>query len=294
MGDSLTTILLATDESPEAERAEGMAVRISSGLGAGLHLLYVEPMPEAYINQWSMAGSDFAGDLRRRAEEEARQKVSGRAEKIKEAGGKVAGVHGKVGQPEAQIVRLAEEIGAGLVVVGSRGLGPLRRALMGSVSMGVVHHAHGSVLVVRGDGHLPGKILLALDGSEESKAASKVAAEITKTTGSGLGVMVCLPVVSPYPYPLAKDTWEQARDEARSLVEEQARRLGEETGTKVEARLAFGKPDEEIVRAGEELGANLIVMGSRGLGPLRRALLGSVSDSVVRHAHCPVLVVRKP
>ena len=56
--------------------------------------------------------------------------------------------------------------------------------------------------------------------------------------------------------------------------------------------LAFGKPDEVIVRLGEELEASLIVTGSRGLGGVRRALMGSVSDSVVRHAHCPVLVVR--
>ena len=49
----------------------------------------------------------------------------------------------------------------------------------------------------------------------------------------------------------------------------------------------------EIVALAEELGADLIVMGSRGLGGVRRALMGSVSDSVVRHAHCPVLVVRQ-
>jgi nucleotide-binding universal stress UspA family protein len=51
--------------------------------------------------------------------------------------------------------------------------------------------------------------------------------------------------------------------------------------------------DLEIVALAEELGADLIVMGSRGLGGVRRALMGSVSDSVVRHAHCPVLVVRQ-
>jgi nucleotide-binding universal stress UspA family protein len=48
-----------------------------------------------------------------------------------------------------------------------------------------------------------------------------------------------------------------------------------------------------IVGLAEELGAGLIVMGSRGLGRIRRALMGSVSDSVVRHAHCPVMVVRE-
>jgi nucleotide-binding universal stress UspA family protein len=64
---------------------------------------------------------------------------------------------------------------------------------------------------------------------------------------------------------------------------------GEVTGT----HAAIGRPDAEIVRHAEELAAGLIVLGSRGLGPLRRAAMGSVSDSVVRHAHGPVLVVRE-
>jgi hypothetical protein len=57
--------------------------------------------------------------------------------------------------------------------------------------------------------------------------------------------------------------------------------------------LRKGRADEEVIVLAEEIGADLIVMGSRGLGGLRRAPMGSVSDSVVRHANCPVLVVRK-
>jgi nucleotide-binding universal stress UspA family protein len=59
-----------------------------------------------------------------------------------------------------------------------------------------------------------------------------------------------------------------------------------------QAHLGVGVPDREIVELAEKLGAGLVVMGSRGRGGIRRALMGSVSDSVVRHAHCPVLVVR--
>jgi nucleotide-binding universal stress UspA family protein len=50
--------------------------------------------------------------------------------------------------------------------------------------------------------------------------------------------------------------------------------------------------EQAIVHLADEIGAGLIIIGSRGLGGLRRALMGSVSDSAVRHAHCPVLVVR--
>jgi nucleotide-binding universal stress UspA family protein len=55
----------------------------------------------------------------------------------------------------------------------------------------------------------------------------------------------------------------------------------------------MARPDEGILAVGEDVGAGLIVLGSRGFGGVKRALMGSVSDSVVRHAHCPVLVVRK-
>src|SRR5215216_5988629 len=72
-----------------------------------------------------------------------------------------------------------------------------------------------------------------------------------------------------------------------------SRRRKSGAGGKVaRAHLRVGTPDEEIVKLAKELGVGLIVMGSRGQGGVRRALLGSVSDSVVRHAHCPVLVVR--
>ena len=54
-----------------------------------------------------------------------------------------------------------------------------------------------------------------------------------------------------------------------------------------------GRPDAEIVALAEEVEARLIVLGSRGRSGVRRALMGSVSDSVVRHAHCPVLIVRQ-
>jgi nucleotide-binding universal stress UspA family protein len=60
-----------------------------------------------------------------------------------------------------------------------------------------------------------------------------------------------------------------------------------------QTHLVIGKPDEEIVALAEYLEAGLIVIGNRGRGGIRRALMGSVCDSVVRHAHCPVLVVRK-
>jgi nucleotide-binding universal stress UspA family protein len=295
--------LLATDGSAEATRAARMAVVLAHRLGSKLHVVHVGPMPEEYINpRLSIPEPEFWEMMRERAEEETKPRLNEQVQKIREAGGEVSGAHVRVGLPDAEIVELAEQLGAGLVVLGSRGLRPLKRALIGSVSDSVVRHAHGSVLVVRGNGrerdYLPGRILLALDGSREAAAASRTAVEIANATGSELHILFALSTSEtlPYPYPYARERWEasveRAKHRAQEFVDEQAERIEAEGGRVKDAHLAFGKPDQEIVKLGEELDAGLIVVGSRGLGGVRRALMGSISGSVVRHAHGPVLVVR--
>ena len=86
---------------------------------------------------------------------------------------------------------------------------------------------------------------------------------------------------------------EDLRREAQEILDEQVRKIEAAGGSVAIAHLRMNeRRDEAIVHLAEEIGADLIVMGSRGFGGLRRALLGNVADSVVRHAHCPVLVVR--
>jgi nucleotide-binding universal stress UspA family protein len=81
--------------------------------------------------------------------------------------------------------------------------------------------------------------------------------------------------------------------QARMVLDAEAEKVRAVGGTVAQAHLSMGKADHEIVALAEEIGAGLIVMGSRGRSGIRRALMGSASDSVVRHAHCPVLVVRE-
>ena len=293
-------ILLATDGSPEAERALGMAATLSKRLGAELLLVSVEPIPDPH--SWPEARAlspELREDISERAEATARKVVESQVEKLEEMGLEVSQVHAVAGRPDTEIVRVAEEVGAGLVVLGSRGMGPVRRAVMGSVSLSVVHHSHGPVLVVRGEGgDLPGPILLAVDGSEQARAAAEAAAEISASTGSGLHVVFVMPTAGHlyghhyYTRELRESVREQADNEVKVFLDEQAGWLEEHGGKVEDTHMAVGRPDAEIVKLAEELGAGLTVVGSRGLGGVRRALVGSVSDSVVRHAHGPVLVVR--
>jgi nucleotide-binding universal stress UspA family protein len=144
---------------------------------------------------------------------------------------------------------------------------------------------------------LPRRIVLATDGSEEAELAAGAAVEFARSTGSELHMVhvKLLPLTPPYPEVLGwREDLEWAEREARELLDEQVRKVEDAGGTVAEIHLRGEQPAEEIVALAEELGAHLIVLGDRGCGGIRRALTGSVSDWVVRHAHCPVLVVRSP
>jgi nucleotide-binding universal stress UspA family protein len=143
----------------------------------------------------------------------------------------------------------------------------------------------------------PTKILLATDGSVEAQLAAATAADLAQKTNSDLHVLTVGPDLPLYELPEHpaefEDVLRQTRREAKELLEQQTKRIEESGGTVKETHLREGRADEEIVEVAEEIGAGLIVMGSRGQGRLRRALLGSVSEAVVRHAHCPVTIVRE-
>ncbi len=148
----------------------------------------------------------------------------------------------------------------------------------------------------------PTTILLATDGSREAELAASTAADLANSTDSELHLLSVTPgnpdpVYQIHEASLRYETYEQALEaikaETQKVLDEQVRKVQLAGGSVKEAHLKVGeRRDEAIIHTAEELGAGLIVMGSRGLGGVRRALMGSVSDSVVRHAHCPVMVVR--
>jgi nucleotide-binding universal stress UspA family protein len=139
----------------------------------------------------------------------------------------------------------------------------------------------------------PTKILLATDGSEDAELARTTAMDMATSTDSELHVVTVAPGYPSYDVRVPEIV-EQLRKQAEKILDEQVEKI-ERDGGKVaqkHLRIAERHRAQQIVRVAEKIGAGLIVMGSRGLGGVRRALMGSVSDSVVRHAHCPVLVVR--
>ena len=188
---------------------------------------------------------------------------------------------------------MVDELRASLIVIGCRGLGLVKNLLLGSVLEGVVHHSRRPILVARGGQRAwpPDRVVVGDDGSELARQAAEFAAEIAKPFGSS-GVLVCA-------YPEMPEVDAEGRSRDPRLVGDALRRserdLRERTdklegalGRRLRAKIALGDPAAAILREaeGEKV---LIAVGRRGLGPVRRMRLGSVSTKVLRAAKGPVL-----
>jgi nucleotide-binding universal stress UspA family protein len=139
----------------------------------------------------------------------------------------------------------------------------------------------------------PRVILLATDGSEESALALEAAVDLSNKTESDLHVVhVALMSFWVYPDTTSSEQAQGLRREAQKLLDLQVEKVEKAGGTVAHAHLRMGRADAEVVRLGEEIEAGLIVMGSRGVSTITRILLGSDAESTVRHAHCPVMIVR--
>lgn len=146
------------------------------------------------------------------------------------------------------------------------------------------------------------KILLATDGSKQSEAAIdmlknfsfKASDEMKIVSVVDMAVPMAIDIYGGY-LPDTTEMEKTAREHAEKVLSETCERLeGICTNLTVTSDVLFGSPESRIVETAEEWGANLIVVGSHGYSRWERLLLGSVSQSVVHHAPCSVMVVRPP
>jgi nucleotide-binding universal stress UspA family protein len=175
--------------------------------------------------------------------------------------------------------------------------------LLGSVSMPVLHHAPCSVLVTHRAPTGSDKVVLGVDGSRGSTDALHLAAGILDPARCSILVASVapyppIPLVVPYPggtyvgHSRHYDRLEKERIErARNLAEKAASYL-RKNGFDAEAVVLEGSPGPQLLKEADGSNADLVVVGSRGVGALHRALLGSVSDQVARHA--PATLIGRP
>ncbi|MHB8844590.1 MAG: universal stress protein [Nitrospirota bacterium] len=195
------------------------------------------------------------------------------------------------GETFERIVDLAEAESCGIIVMGRRGLHKLERTLVGSVTARVIGHTQRDVLVVPAGSVLGWKkILIATDGSRFSAIAISKAIDFAKAYGGSLVVVSVVDVPTEFyaEAPQAVDDMIRKAREYTAAVKAQAGAAG------VTAETYIGEADafEAIVRLAREQAVNMIVVGSHGRTGLRRLLMGSVTEKVIGHAECPVLVAR--
>jgi nucleotide-binding universal stress UspA family protein len=204
------------------------------------------------------------------------------------------------GHPGAEIVRVAEEAEADLVVVGSHGRTGLAAVLIGSTAEHVAKRANCPVLVARGPGTAIQRILLATDGSEHSHRAMERLRDLPLPHVAVTALHVTESFyASPGLVPALREEFERTVEEVRraqrqnaELLAEGTRRFLEAAGYTATPTVRTGSAAEEILAAAREEASDLIVVGARGLSPAREFFLGSVSGRVLRYAPCSVLIAR--
>jgi len=297
-------LLICSDGSDNALDAAQLGVVLAKHLGAEALALQVCEAPSLVFTQ---AGPGSVIASREITEEYVRiqaQLHQERMHPLLEGTGVSFRILQETGHPMGGIVHVAEREHVNLIVMGSRGLHGIKEFFLGSVSRGVLHHAPCSVLVVRGkNAPLATKefrhILLVSDGSEGAGKAAVAAVEIADRFATSLTV---LNVVEPFasipidkaeinglPVELNSDA---VACRLRRIVEDSVKQIAEPEGVYCSFHQERGQAEETIVGFADWHHADLIVMGSRGLGGFGRLLLGSVSNAVAHHADCPVLIVR--
>ncbi|MDG7005944.1 MAG: universal stress protein [Nitrososphaerota archaeon] len=292
-------ILLATDGSPGAEMASEVAAQVARGLGSEVTVLCAIPSISALA---APLEGEYYSRLIDKADDAAGKAVAA----FKRAGVAVAAKEVPQGKasPVQTILDYVEEEKTTLVVMGTRGLGGIKRAVLGSVSSAVTAHAPCASMVVRSDkkGAPQIKLILAaVDGSANSQRALEAAVELAKGVKASLRVahVVYIPTLfwsmgipgSSIPYQRVED------DEAAAgnKVVTQAVKFAKDAGVEdVEEELVteLVSPAQGLVQLAKSDHADLIVIGTRGNEGFKKLMMGSVANSVLHYADCSVLVVK--
>lgn len=236
-------------------------------------------LPRGFEAKWRDQEAEIAGQLQRVADD------AGATAEAFPSSSPARGLHD-----------LAEEIGADLVVVGSSRHSKLGEILAGNVGLGLLQGSPCSVAVApRGyaerDRAPLTRIVVGFDGSDEARAALEDAAGLARASGAALELVGVIeqPAIAP-PGAESQELQDALEAQMRRQLDGALSSLPD--AVESEASLIPGEPATELAQAAA--GASLLVLGSRGYGPVRRVLLGSVSGALARGTPCPLLVHPRP
>jgi nucleotide-binding universal stress UspA family protein len=286
-----TRILAATDGSAHADRAVRLAAHLAGAQGAELTVTAAVQSPLLADAGLECLERTFPEDARRarRILDEASVMIPLRVSATTCVSCGATAVDAILGE-----VALG---GHDLVVMGSRGQGALRSALLGSASRGVVLRSPVPVLVARWDGAASAerrirRILVAVDGNSlDTAMVLEHAVDIAVTEGAALTLMTVLSTPRGGGPGLSRLIDEEAVD-AEELLEDARASIPD--GVAVDEVVDWGSPASCILERVEDRSPDLVIVGSRGRGPLSSTMLGSVGRVVLQRCPVPVLVVRPP
>ncbi|MFV2100823.1 universal stress protein [Micromonospora sp. LOL_024] len=205
-------------------------------------------------------------------------------------------VTGEIIDGEPAALLLDQAPGAELIVIGDRGLGGFTALVVGSVAVKLAAYADCPVLVARGAQQPDGPVVVGVDGSELSRHAVDFAVRTAAHRGAEvIALHAYRHPVSTGPgdmQPLVYDESQLRAEEDRTVAESIAGLTERYPQTPITRRSVRGRAAKVLTDASAQ--AQLLVLGGQGRGELTGLLLGSVSQSLLHHSHCPVAVVRPP
>ncbi len=291
------TLLVPLDGSSFGERALPYALAVARRTGARIELVHVHELPVDVVGLALDPQSD------EEARERARGYLESMATALAERSGIPVGARVVVGHPVPTIEAEATAVGAGMIVMSTHGRGRLARAWLGSVAEGLVREVELPVLMVRPHDDGPAvdeeaeldRIVVALDGSSLSERILRHAAALgdaDRTQYTLLRVVPSALVVGGYSFHSDLERVQEVEASARAYLEGVVPAL---EGHAADVRVLVVQsesPAAAILDVAEETGADVIAMTTHGFGGLKRLVLGSVSDKVLRAGDVPVLIYR--
>ncbi|MGW0432796.1 universal stress protein [Micromonospora sp. NPDC003197] len=283
------TVVVGVDGSDSSLNAVRTAAAEAARRGRALHVVHAFVWPMLRVPVGPPPGGPAEGGLRNQAE-----RVLADAVAEAEAAAPGITVTGSIVEGQPAAVLLGQSRDADLLVLGDRGLGGFAGLLVGSVAIQVAEYAQCPVLITRGTPPTTGPVVVGVDGSARSAAAVAFAAEEAAQRGVELvAVHTYREPVSLGPgdmLPLVYDVDALRVEEGQVLAEAVAGLADSYPDLRVVQRLVQGRAAPALIK--EAATAQLVVVGARGRGGFTGLLLGSVSQSVLHHAECPVVIVR--
>jgi nucleotide-binding universal stress UspA family protein len=279
-------IVVGVDGSRESIAALNSAAVIARDRGCTLHaVLVLQPLPTYRLNPDADANGHDLDALRTSLRDSELNDIMHMLEPLPNWTQEVI-----VGSPARDLVQIAEQRGAELIVVGRRRHGSVDRLLGGETTLQVMRMSRVPVLAVDSDLERPHAVVAAVDFSESSRAAANYAVKMVAEPGKVFVVLVEPPLEllpKGFTYPDANGTDIDSRERLTRF----ATTMDKRAEVLVEPIVVNGRPVNALVEFAESVGADLIVAGSHGHSRLDRLLLGSVCTGLVRNCNNAVLVV---